>query len=88
MGAVVGSLYVGGLTMKKLWEVGANIRLNSGNNFNTIRLISLILHDQLLSSAPLEKMLQDGLGDRRFDELEKPFACVAMDISTRPFGRR
>ena len=82
MGAVIGSLYAGGLSLERLWEIGAATRLNSGNNLNTIRLISLILNDQLLSSAPLEKMLHDGLGERRFDELEKPFACVAMDIST------
>jgi len=82
MGAVIGSFYVGGLSMEKMWEIGANMRMNSGNNLNTIRLISLILNDQLLSSAPLEKLLSESLGKRRFDELEKPFACVAMDIST------
>lgn len=82
MGAVVGSLFVGGIGMERMWETGAAMRLDSGNNLNTIRLISLILNDQLLSSAPLEKLLKDGLGDRRFDELIIPFACVAMDIST------
>ncbi len=82
MGAVVGSFYAGGYSMERMWEIGSGMRMNSGSNFNTIRLISLILNDQLLSSAPLEKMLNDGLGDRNFHELKTPFACVAMDIST------
>ncbi|PCI40729.1 MAG: hypothetical protein COB53_00095 [Elusimicrobia bacterium] len=82
MGAVIGSFFSGGYSMEKMWSVGAKMRMNSGNNFSKIRLISLILNDQLLSSAPLEKLLNDGLGDRRFDQLDKPFACVAMDIST------
>jgi len=82
MGAVVGSLYASGLDLPRLWEFGATLQLDSGSNLSKIRLLRLLLADSLLSSEETETRLREAFGGRRFDQLAKPFACVAMDIRT------
>ena len=82
MGAVVGSLYAGGFSPDKIWEIAAKLRLGSGNNLSGRHLVSLLFFDQLLSSQNTERLIRGILSGRRFDELKKPFACVAMDIYT------
>jgi len=82
MGAVVGALYSSGYGLPRMWDFGLSLRLGSGSNLSKIRLLSLILSDKLLSSEETERMLGETIGDRRFDQLPKPFACVAMDIRT------
>lgn len=82
MGAVIGSLYAGGLPLSRLWEIAASLRLGTGNDLSARRLISLVLFDSLLSSENTEKLIRQALGGLRFDQLAKPFACVAMDVYT------
>ncbi len=82
MGAVMGSMYASGLPVKKIWEFAATIKVGSGNDLSSARLISLLLFDKLLSSERTEIMLREGLGGIRFDQTLKPFACVAMDVYT------
>lgn len=82
MGAVIGSMYAGGKPAKRLWEIATTMTFNSGSNFSKVRLLSLILSDKLLSSESTAKFINDELGGRRFEQLVKPFACVAMDIYT------
>jgi NTE family protein len=82
MGAVVGSLYAAGLDMTTLRSFPQNLKLNSGNNMNSVRLISLLINDSLMSTKPLERELAKWIGEKRFDQTNKPFACVAMDIRT------
>lgn len=82
MGAVIGALYSGGLDKEGLWEFGSTLRIDTGNNMSRVRLLQLILADKLLSSAKTERRLQAAIGDLRFDQLRKVFACVAMDIRT------
>jgi NTE family protein len=82
MGAVVGALYAGGLDKDGLWEFGSTLRIDTGNNMSRVRLLQLILADKLLSSAKTERRLKAVIGDVRFDQLRKAFACVAMDIRT------
>jgi len=82
MGAVIGSMYAAGRPVKRLWEIAAGLNLRLGNNANSFHLISLMFADKLLSSENAEKLIRDEIGGLRFDELPKPFACVAMDIYT------
>ncbi|MFC1679320.1 patatin-like phospholipase family protein [Elusimicrobiota bacterium] len=82
MGAVIGALYAGGFELERLWEFGATLRMGSGSNLSGIRLLQLMLADKLLSSKNAERELVEAIGDVRFDQLDKPFACVAMDIRT------
>ena len=82
MGAVMGSMYAGGLTVDQIWKIASAIRIDTGNDLSSARLISLVLFDKLLSSENTEKLIRSGLGAMRFDQTKKPFACVAMDVYT------
>ncbi|MBI5631703.1 MAG: patatin-like phospholipase family protein [Elusimicrobia bacterium] len=80
MGAVLGAMVAAEKPMATIWKVANSLKINSGNNLNTFRLLSLILSDKLLSSKKTEKLVQEVLGKTRFQDLPKPFACVAMDL--------
>lgn len=80
MGAIMGALYAGGTPIKRLWEIGSTIRLTSGSNIDTLSLIRYILADKLFSSEATEKFIRKELGGLRFEDLKKPFACVAADL--------
>ena len=82
MGAVIGSLYAGGLSIERLWAIASAIKIDSGNDLSGRHLISLVLFDKLLSSEKTEKLIRDGLSGMRFDQTKKPFACVSMDVYT------
>jgi NTE family protein len=82
MGAVMGSMYAGGLPIDRIWKIASSIRIDTGNELSTLHLISLVMFDRLLSSENTEKMIRAGLSGMRFDQTKKPFACVAMDVYT------
>ncbi len=82
MGAIVGSLYAGGWSAKRLWQMGENLDMKAGTNLNAFSLFSLVFFDNLLSSENVAAFIRGKLGNKRFEDLKRPFACVAMDIST------
>jgi NTE family protein len=82
MGAVMGSMYAGGIPIDQIWKIASTLRIDTGNDLSSARLISLVLFDKLLSSENTEKLIRSGLGGMRFDQTKKPFACVAMDVYT------
>lgn len=82
MGAVMGALYASGMPVKKLYDFAVAIKVGSGNDLSSARLISLLLFDKLLSSENTEILLRKSIGGIRFDQTLKPFACVSMDVYT------
>lgn len=82
MGAVIGSLYAGGLPLTRIWQIASAARVTSGNDLSGRSLISLLFFDKLLSSENTGKLIDRELGSKRFDQTKKPFACVAMDVYT------
>ena len=82
MGAVVGAMYASGMPLAKIRLWARTVKVGSGNDLSSARLISLLLFDKLLSSEKTELMLRKGLGGARFDQMLKPFACVSMDVYT------
>lgn len=80
MGAIVGALYSSGKSIPWLWEMAYGLKVDSGSNLNTFTLLRYVLADKLLSSENTERFLKQELGDRRFEQLPRPFACVAMDL--------
>lgn len=80
MGAVIGSLYAGGMSVKKLWQIASGLKVTSGSNINAVTLLSLFLSNKLLSSQKAEAFVREQIGGKRFDQLNIPFACVAMDL--------
>lgn len=82
MGSVVGAMYAGGKSIKEMMDMAKSITVSSGNNLNTVSLINLVLRDKLLSSKKTEEYLARALGGVTFEQMKKPYACVAMDIYT------
>ncbi len=80
MGAIMGALYAGGTPIKKLRDIALHLRISSGSNLNAFTLIRYVLADKLLSSAATEGFIHAHLGGMRFEDLKKPFACVAADL--------
>lgn len=82
MGSIVGAMYAGGKTIAEMMKMAASITVSSGSNLNAVNLLNLVLRDKLLSSKATEEYLERELGGISFQQLKKPYACVAMDIYT------
>lgn len=82
MGAVIGSFVAGAVPASRMREIGGGVTLGSGSDFSKTRLLTLILNDSLLDSKAMELVLKNAIGERTFDQLKLPFACVSMDIRT------
>lgn len=82
VGALVGGLYASGMSISDLEKMGQGIGWNKISNFSAVKLLTLITAESLLSTEKLEKYLKKYIGDRNFDELKIPFACIACDIKT------
>jgi NTE family protein len=82
MGALIGSFYVSGKSLELLRKLSLTMTVKTGSNFSPVSLIKYILYQKFFSSKKLEEFVQKELGNRRFEDLPKPFACVAMDINS------
>ncbi|PIU83723.1 MAG: patatin [Elusimicrobia bacterium CG06_land_8_20_14_3_00_38_11] len=82
VGALVGGLYASGMSISDLEKMGQGIGWNKISNFSAVKLFTLITAESLLSTEKLEKYLKKYIGDKNFDELKIPFACIACDIKT------
>ena len=83
MGSVVGSLYAAGLPTEKLWEISDHMSMDQITpDFNVIGLFRFLFARKLPSSANLVNFFHEQIGDMRFEDLQTPFTCSAMDIKT------
>ena len=83
VGAVIGSLYAGGVPVSDLGPFRDVIySIESAAKPSTLHMFELILTGHLLSSEHMERFIRKTIGDKTFDQLGKPFACVAMDLKT------
>ena len=82
VGALVGSLYAAGVPLQKIEKLGENIGWNDLSDITETGIIKMLLTGHLLSTEKMEKFIAENIGPKRFDELEKPFACVATDLVT------
>lgn len=83
MGSVVGSLYAAGLPTERLWEISNHMTMDKITpDFNVMGLLHFLFARRLPSSANLTTFFHDQLGDMRFEDLQIPFTCAAMDIKT------
>lgn len=73
VGALVGALYCGGAQIEQLKAMAKKLSWLKIGRLTRPRL-------GLLQAEGLEKMLIEIIGDRRFEELDIPFAAVATDI--------
>ncbi|HAX61194.1 MAG TPA: hypothetical protein DCX95_01345 [Elusimicrobia bacterium] len=82
VGALIGGLYASGMSISDLEKMSQGIGWNKISNLSATKLLTLITAESLLSTEKLEKYLKKHIGNKRFDELKIPFACIACDIKT------
>jgi NTE family protein len=82
VGALIGALYAAGVSTAKMEQMSQEIGWSSLTNYSRYSLFRLIVTEQKLSSQNMELYLQQHIGNRQFDELKIPFACVATDFQT------
>ncbi len=82
MGAVIGVHYADGIHPSKIREMAENSGWTQGTNISAVRLLNLMISDQLLSTKRIEDYISEHIGEKLFRELKKPFGCVATDIKT------
>lgn len=83
MGAVVGSLYAGGLPVSKLWEISTHLSMETITpDYNVMGLLRFLFAKKLPSSSNLTNFVRQQLGDIQFEDLKIPFSCAAMDAKT------
>ncbi len=83
MGSVIGSLYASGAPVSDIWEFGREAtELKVSRDFKSIKLLSLLITDKLLTPTHINRFIETRLGGLTFEKLKTPFACSAMDLRT------
>ena len=83
MGAVIGSLYASGFPASDIWKFGRDVtELKISRDFKSIKLLSLLITDSLITPTHINRFLEGRLGALTFEKLKIPFACSAMDLRT------
>jgi len=82
MGAIVGAAYAAGLPSDRLLGFEKAVAEEGRRLLRKARLFQLILAESLIPATSIERIIREQLGEKRFDQLSKPFACAAMDIRT------
>ncbi len=79
MGAVVGGCYASGMDPEAIEEIAVDI-----NRLDVARHVDLVVPTRggLMAGSRLDELLKELTGERTFDNLRFPFACVAADILT------
>ncbi|OGS19051.1 MAG: hypothetical protein A3J70_06235, partial [Elusimicrobia bacterium RIFCSPHIGHO2_02_FULL_61_10] len=83
IGAVIGSLYASGSTVPEIWNLGRDAKeLKFSKDFKSIKLLSLLITNKLITPTYINRFLETRLGALTFENLKKPFSCSAMDLRT------
>ena len=83
MGSVIGGLYASGMSVSDIWKFAREIStLKVSRDFRGIKVLSLLLTNSLLTPTYITRFIEKNLGSLTFEQLKKPFACVAMDFRT------
>ncbi len=77
-GAIIGAFYCAGVSLDEMEDLAEELSWKKLTRVTIPRL-------GLLSNDKLERFLRDRLGEIRFEDLKKPLAVVAADLTT---GRR
>ncbi len=75
VGSLIGSLYAGGVNITTMMEIASKVKWK-----NFFRIV--LSKTGLVSSEEIEKFVISLIGKKTFPEMEIPFSCVALDIST------
>lgn len=78
MGAVVGACYCAGVSPAEMKETAIGLKLADLAAFN----VAPFRHNGLMRTTKARKLMVGLMGEKEFDELKIPFACVATDLET------
>jgi len=82
VGAIVGALYAAGTPDDEIENMAENVGWSELSDFSGTARIRFLLGGSLLSSKKMEKYIASTIGEKRFYDLNIPFACVATDLIT------
>lgn len=82
IGALIGALFAAGISTAEMEEMSSEVGWSALTNYSRLSLIRLLVLEQQLSTRNMEVYLRRRIGDRRFDQLNIPFTCVATDLQT------
>jgi NTE family protein len=82
VGALIGALYAAGIPASDLETMTQEVGWSSLTNYSRLALFRLLVSESPLSSEKMEQYFRRHIGDKRFNELKIPFACVATDLQT------
>jgi NTE family protein len=82
VGALIGALYAAGVSTTEMEEMSQAIGWGSLTNYSRFSLFRLYLTERPLSSRNMQTYVEKQIQGKRFDELKRPFACVATDLQT------
>lgn len=82
VGSIIGALYCAGMKISEIERLGENTGWDKLTNISGAALVKLLMAESLLSTKKTERYLGKFLGDKRFEDLDIPFACVAADVQT------
>lgn len=75
VGAIVGALYAAGISTKEMKKIISKISWR--------QLVNLVFPKSgILKTDGIANLINQVMGEKSFDQLEKPFAVVATDVST------
>ena len=82
VGALIGALYTAGLSMDKIERMGEEAGWDKLTDFSSSTMVKLLISDELVSTKKMQDYVGQHIGNKKFGELEKDFACVAVDLKT------
>lgn len=77
MGSIVGACYCAGVSPAQMKEAALSLKLSRIASLN----IAPITSNGLLKMNKARKLLEDMIGNKTFQDLDIPFACVATDLA-------
>ena len=82
MGSMVGALYASGMSPSEIRDLTPKMNLAQRKIMTPTTMFGLMFAGSLISSDPIQEFVTKVLGNKRFDQLKRPFGCVATDLRT------
>lgn len=83
MGAIVGSLYASGYSIKDLENAAREIgKYRLDKDFKKVNVVKLIFFEKPIKPVYIRQFIDDKLKGIKFSQLKIPFVCSAMDLYT------
>jgi NTE family protein len=82
VGALIGALYASGLKSNEIQTITKKIKWTDLTDFSFVSVFRLLFFERMLDTDKMESYIAKKISNKRFDELNISFACLATDIQT------